>query len=1283
MQGINMKANPTKVFIFEDNPGDIRLLEEFLRTDKNDQYVLIVEGNLRKGLLRLAKEKPDVILLDLGLPDSQGMDTFSKVHSQAADVPIVILTGLAEIEIAVEAVKAGAQDYLVKGDVFDSMLRRSLRYAIERKRVEEQLRESEKRYHLVFENSGTANTIFDIECRVILQNSSSQKLTTPMDAVGKTALEIFGPDQGIIVTERMSRVLSSGKAEVFESKFDMSGGSKWMRSSYFPLYQERGELVGIQVISQDITEQKHAEEALRESEESFHSVVENAPIGIYRMTPDGRITMVNTALLRVLGYKSFDELAQRDLSKERHEPEYPRLDFQELMKKKGEIIGLESAWKRKDGSTIFVRESARLVRDENHQPRYYEGTVEDITERKQAEEAFRGSETKYKDLFENSLLAISTATPDGRLLNVNLAYAQMYGYRNPDEMMAEVNDIGHQLYTDSEDRKEVLRILAENGSMMPREMDVVRRDGSHITVLVSAVEVRDPDGRILYYQANHIDITKRKQAEDALHKSEEQFRLITENMQDMIVQADMEGLILYASPSHKAILNYDPEFLVGKSIYDFIHPEDIGSVREFTHATLQEQTLGRQELRARHADGHYLWLESTGALIIAENGSPAGAVYSNRDITEQKKIEEQIEVLSRIPDESPNPILRVTKEGILLYSNPSSALLLALWNTQIGQSLPDEWRKRIKNVFTSGHYQEIEVRAGEEVYSLILAPILDQGYVNLYGREITSRKLAEETLIHQNEEILKRNMELDRLYQATGSLLSSTPFNLKSLATTIVDVVLKEYGQANCSLFIIQKDSNELVRLASGGPYTDQVIDKKITLDGPGLVPQVISTGKLMNVIDIHTIPGFVPNWDAAQSELTIPLKVENNVIGVIDIQSSERGAFSPGDERLMSIFAERAALVLERGRLDGELERRLQQLSSLRSIDMAITSSMDIDITLQILLDNLMQNMGIHAADILIFDPVMQTFRFTAGLGFRTQALQHTNLRLGDGYAGQAARDRQIITIRDLLRNTGGLQRSADLHSEGFVSYVGAPLIAKGQVKGVLEIFQRETFEMDQEQRAFLEMLAGQAAIAIDSSQLFEKLQNSNSELMMAYDETIEGWSRAMDLRDEETEGHSRRVTELTLRLANIMMIKPEELLQIRRGALLHDIGKIGIPDSILRKPGPLTDEEWVIMRRHPQLAHDMLAPIIYLRLAIDIPWCHHEKWDGTGYPRGLKGDEIPLAARIFAVVDVWDALCSDRPYRKAWPVDKVRSYIQEQAGKYFDPRIVESFLKELSRVE
>jgi putative nucleotidyltransferase with HDIG domain len=239
--------------------------------------------------------------------------------------------------------------------------------------------------------------------------------------------------------------------------------------------------------------------------------------------------------------------------------------------------------------------------------------------------------------------------------------------------------------------------------------------------------------------------------------------------------------------------------------------------------------------------------------------------------------------------------------------------------------------------------------------------------------------------------------------------------------------------------------------------------------------------------------------------------------------------------------------------------------------------------------------------------------------------------------------------------------------------------LIAKGQVKGVLEIFQRKAFELDREQHSFLDMLTGQSAIAIDSARLFEDLQGSNAELMMAYDETIEGWSRAMDLRDKETEGHTQRVTELTMRLANKMDFVGEQLVHIRRGALLHDIGKMGVPDEILRKPGPLNEKEWVIMHRHPQLAYDMIAPITYLRRALDIPYCHHEKWDGTGYPRGLKGEQIPLAARIFTVVDVWDALSSDRPYRKAWPEDKVRQHLREQAGKHFDPDIIEIFLKEI----
>jgi len=227
------------------------------------------------------------------------------------------------------------------------------------------------------------------------------------------------------------------------------------------------------------------------------------------------------------------------------------------------------------------------------------------------------------------------------------------------------------------------------------------------------------------------------------------------------------------------------------------------------------------------------------------------------------------------------------------------------------------------------------------------------------------------------------------------------------------------------------------------------------------------------------------------------------------------------------------------------------------------------------------------------------------------------------------------------------------------------------------LGVFHRTSFEPTAEWLDFLNALAGQTAIAIDNATLFEGLQKSNLELAMAYDTTIEGWSRALDLRDKETEGHSRRVSEMTVKLARAYGLGEAELVQIRWGALLHDIGKMGVPDSILLKPGPLTDEEWVKMKMHPTLAYEMLSPIRYLHQALEIPYSHHEKWDGSGYPHGLKGTQIPLAARIFAVVDVWDALRSDRPYRPGWPEAKVCDHIRDAAGTHFDPQVVDIFLQ------
>ena len=210
----------------------------------------------------------------------------------------------------------------------------------------------------------------------------------------------------------------------------------------------------------------------------------------------------------------------------------------------------------------------------------------------------------------------------------------------------------------------------------------------------------------------------------------------------------------------------------------------------------------------------------------------------------------------------------------------------------------------------------------------------------------------------------------------------------------------------------------------------------------------------------------------------------------------------------------------------------------------------------------------------------------------------------------------------------------------------------------------------------------AHQAAAAIENARLFKGIQSSLEELNQAYESTIEGWSRAMDLRDKETEGHTLRVTSMTAKLAQVMGISGDQLMHIRRGALLHDIGKMGVPDRILLKPDNLSDDELLIMRQHPKFAYDMLSPIDYLNPALEIPYCHHERWDGKGYPRSLKGKQIPLAARLFSVVDVWDALTSDRPYRPAWTQLEAIEYIKELSGEHFDPDIVDKFVEMIAKM-
>jgi putative nucleotidyltransferase with HDIG domain/PAS domain S-box-containing protein len=438
---------------------------------------------------------------------------------------------------------------------------------------------------------------------------------------------------------------------------------------------------------------------------------------------------------------------------------------------------------------------------------------------------------------------------------------------------------------------------------------------------------------------------------------------------------------------------------------------------------------------------------------------------------------------------------------------------------------------------------------------------------------------------------------------------------------------------------------------------------------------QVISYGDLIYPDDREMVWINIQNAIVLRKsfELVYRIHTQNRQVKWV----REVGSASANDDGGYQLLEGFVSDITDWKKAEETIQRQVCRLQALRTIDSAIAARSELQITLEVVLEQIMAQLNIDAASILLHRAGSPILECGASRGFRTGAYLNEKIRMGEGFAGMVALTQQMIHIPDLPPESNLGAQPLPLEAEGFKSYYGIPLIANRQLKGVLEVFLRTPRSIDPDRLEFLETLAGQATIALDNSSLFEQLQDSNIELSSAYDATLEGWAKALELRDRETVGHAHRVIELTLTIANRLGICGESLQHIRRGALLHDIGKMGIPDSILLKPGPLSPHEWEVMRQHPVHAYEMLKTIGYLNPAMEIPYSHHERWDGKGYPQGLVGKNIPISARIFAIVDVWDALTSNRPYRYAWTEQQALEYIIQETGRHFDPEIVKIFLK------
>lgn len=404
---------------------------------------------------------------------------------------------------------------------------------------------------------------------------------------------------------------------------------------------------------------------------------------------------------------------------------------------------------------------------------------------------------------------------------------------------------------------------------------------------------------------------------------------------------------------------------------------------------------------------------------------------------------------------------------------------------------------------------------------------------------------------------------------------------------------------------------------------------------------------------------------DRFNSICIVPFTIKTEDKSALSISRTK--PFNEKDLNILRTLADITSQSIHNADLLQRNERQVIRLSALRSIDQAILANQQKSSLFRIILAKLEASLNIKVSAVIALDPTNNDCKLVAIYGMHRDLFQ-----VSLPYCEFVLQHKLIIGSPE----NEHFPHTTLLESMN-VDYAALPLIVGDQAIGILEVFADKMTILNPEWQGDFHGLAQQIAIALHQANIMENLRETNIQLYQAYDETIKGWSQAMDLRDKETEDHTQRVTKLTMKLATMVGISKEERAHIRRGALLHDIGKMGVPDSILLKPGPLTDEEWILMRQHPVAAKEMLEPIQFLIPAIPIPYCHHEKWDGSGYPRGLKGEEIPIEARIFALVDVWDALTSDRPYRKAWSPTKARAYIIEQAGKHFDPQLTELFLR------
>lgn len=769
----------------------------------------------------------------------------------------------------------------------------------------------------------------------------------------------------------------------------------------------------------------------------------------------------------------------------------------------------------------------------------------------------------------------------------------------------------------------------------------------------------------------------------------------------IIVGLDEECRIRIFNPFAEEISGYRADEVLGKNwIETFIPSRLKEELWRVWHSVVQNQAIGREhENPILTRQGKERWIRWKNTLLRS-NGDFLMVLSLGEDITEQRAAkmaarenQRRLETLmSNLPgmayrcQNDPEWTMEFVSEGCLtLTGYPPQALV---GNAQVSygslihpEDRPKVWEEvqaalekkqpfqLLYRITTARGEDKWVWEQGQGVFDKRGNLLAIEGFIT----DVSRQKLAEES-------VRLRLAELEAVRHISNALRAAV--TSQDLLPLMLDETLKALGTSAGAVWLYSPQE-EAFRLEAARGWLAELPEAKFLAKGE-VATKALSTREVCLVDELSKekclgdeLRSKVPDgWRG----VFIPIGTEKEILGTMCVALPQQYHLFPEQVNLLTSIGEIAAIALQRMRLHEQTVRRLQALQAFHGVGQIILSTPDMRLVLEGLLDHVIHLLEVDAAGVFLFNPITLRLDHIVGKGFLTPLAAQRRPRLGEGVSGRAALGRNLIIAND-PRNLEDEAEKSLWQNEGFRTQVSLPLMAKGQLKGVLEVFTRCPLQTTQEWLSLLDTFADQAAIALENVHMFEQLQRANIQMTFSFDSLLEAWAYSLEERGHEPKGHLQRVAELTEQLCRAAGLEGEAIIHARRGALLHDIGKFATPETILFKAGPLSPEEWDIVRRHPQIAYDWLSTVEPLRPAVDIPYCHHERWDGSGYPRGLRGAEIPLAARLFAVADVWDILRCERPYRPAWPPEKALDYIYSHAGQHFDPQAVDQFRRLIER--